>query len=98
MCSSAYHKSKMYKQQKEVCEQLRAENFKNLPRRESYTNHHWTHVVQKSETWKKKNTVKITDIVPHAKNLNKVLDNLERDVREMAEKNKRLKEKEAKKS
>ena len=98
MCSSRYYRSKFTKQQNDVCNQLRAENFRNQPRRESYTNHHWTHVIAKSESWKRKNTVKISDIVPNLMDVNKVLDKLEQEIKELVAETKILREKEGTKS
>ena len=82
----------MYKQQKEVCDDLRATNFRNQPKPESFTNHHWTHVVIKSETWKHKNPVKISQIVPFAKDINKELDKLEKEMKELIHRTRNLKE------
>ena len=48
LCLSSYHRSRMNRKQLTTCSQLRSDNFRNRPHPESYTNHHWTHVVMKT--------------------------------------------------
>ena len=79
MCTSTFHLSRMFKQQKAACDDLKGRKFMNTARKVSYTNHHWVHVVMKSESWKKKSLIPIKSIVPNIKNLTEVLNNLENE-------------------
>ncbi len=79
MCTSTFHLSRMFKQQKAACDDLKSRKFVNTARKVSYTTHHWVHVVMKSESWKRKSLVPITSIVPNIKNMTEVLRQLEEE-------------------
>ena len=70
----------MSKKQLEACNTLHRESWINRPKIESYTNHHWVHVVMHEEDWKEKPSVHIKKIVPNLKNVNKVITGLKNRV------------------
>ena len=59
----------MTKQQKNTCAKLDQDNWDNNPSKNSYTDHHWVHVIMNENGWKEKQYIRIQDIVPHRKNI-----------------------------
>ena len=78
-CTSRQYTSKMTKKQLAACYTLQRERWINRPKKQSFTNHHWVHVVMNEEEWKEEKTkVHIKKIIPkhQFKNVTKVIANL----------------------